>query len=189
MKGFLLRESSRGIDRISVQDRLLLDRTILFTDEVSPESADELITTLWALELEDPSSPIKLCLNSPGGEVTSGLAAYDAIMNLKCPVDTLCIGTAASMASILFLAGRERTMYEHTRIMIHDPLLSGLSGSRKALELEEEAKRLMDMRQTIAEIIAERSGNPIKKILEKTRADCYLSAKDALAFGIATKII
>ncbi len=126
MKGFLLRESSRGIDRISVQDRLLLDRTILFTDEVSPESADELITTLWALELEDPSSPIKLCLNSPGGEVTSGLAAYDAIMNLKCPVDTLCIGTAASMASILFLAGRERAMYEHTRIMIHDPLLSGL---------------------------------------------------------------
>ena len=189
MNACILRETSKGIERITPQDRLLQDRTIMFTEEVTPQSADELISALWALELEDPDAPIRLCLNSPGGEVSSGLAAYDVIMNLKSPVDTVCIGTAASMASILFLAGRERSMYSTTRIMIHDPLLSGLSGSRKALELEEEAKRRMDMRQTIASIISERSGNPLNKVLKMTAKDCYLSAGEALKLGIATKII
>ena len=189
MNACILKETSKGIERITTQDRLLQDRTIMFTEEVTPQSADELISALWALELEDPDAPIRLCLNSPGGEVSSGLAAYDVIKNLKSPVDTVCIGTAASMASILFLAGRERSMYSTTRIMIHDPLLSGLSGSRKALELEEEAKRLMDMRQTIASIISERSGNPLKKVLKMTVKDCYLSAVEALKLGIATKII
>ena len=189
MNGYLIRESSRGIDRITTQDRLLQDRKIIFTEEVTPVSADELISCLWALELEDSKAPITLCLNSPGGEVISGLAIYDSIEALSCPVNTVCIGTAASMASILFLAGEERSMYRHTRIMIHDPLLSGLSGSKKALELEKEAERLMEMRQTIAGIIAERSGNPIKKVLDMTRDDCYLSAHDALSLGIATKIL
>ena len=125
MNGYLLRESSRGIDRISMQDRLLQDRKIIFTEEVTPATADELISALWALELEDGNATITLCLNSPGGEVISGLAVYDSIMALSCPVNTVCIGTAASMASILFLAGEERSMYKHTRIMIHDPLLTG----------------------------------------------------------------
>lgn len=184
-----LRETSLGISHISIYDRLLQDRSIMFTDEVNPESANELISHLIALELEDGTLPITLYINSPGGEVNSGLAVYDVIMNLSVPVNTVCIGMAASMASVIFLAGRKRSMYEHTKIMIHDPILTGLSGSKRALELEKEAERLMETRKLIGSIIAERTGNPLKKVLDKTKEDCYMDASEAIKFGIATEVI
>lgn len=186
--GDFIRETSNGLNHVSIYDRLVQERKIFFTEEVNSRSANELIASLMALEIENSAEPITLFINSPGGEVDSGLAIYDVITRLRVPVDTVCIGTAASMASIIFLAGRNRCMYEHTKIMIHDPLLSGLSGVKKALELEKEAKRLMEVRDILGRIIAQRTGRTLKEVLSKTKEDCFLTAEEALKFGIATDI-
>ena len=189
MNGTFLKETSRGLERYTAADELLKNRRIFFTEEVTPASSIELIQYLICLEDQDEREPVTIYINSPGGEVVSGLAVYDTIRTLQCPVNTVCIGTAASMGSILFLAGEKRSMLPHTKIMIHDPLISGLTGSRKALELEKEAKQLLETREVIGKIIAERSGRKLKEVYAKTKEDCYLTAEEALDFGIATDIV
>ncbi len=188
MNGMILHESSRGIDVYTPESSLLKKRILFFTDEVNAESSNRMIEYLLYLDMNAPGEEITICINSPGGEVVSGLAVYDTIRGLKSPVRTVCIGTAASMGSILFLSGDKREMLPHTKIMIHDPLINGLSGSRKALELEKEAAQLMETRAIIAEIIAERSGNSLEDVYEKTKEDCYLDAGEAIDFGIATAV-
>ena len=185
----ILRESSRGIDMLCPEDKLLADRKVFFTEEVTSVSAVQLIQVLIYLEKEDSGKEITIYLNSPGGEVTSGLAVYDTIVGLKCPVRTVCIGTAASMGSILLLAGEKREILPHAQVMIHDPLINGLSGAQKALALEKEAEKLMKTREIIGKIIAERTGHTLDVVLEKTKEDCYLNAEESLAFGIVTKIV
>ncbi len=189
MKGLFLHESARGIDAYGPESGLLKSRMLFFTEEVTPASSNELIEYLLFLDKEAPGEEITLCINSPGGEVVSGLAVYDTIRMLESPVRTVCIGTAASMGSILFLAGERRLMLPHCKIMIHDPLIAGLSGSKKALELEKEAVKLMEARAIIGGIIAERSGHTLEEVYEKTKEDCYLDAEEAIDFGIATGII
>ena len=184
----VLIESSRGISCVSTEDKLFSERRIFFTESVTPESSAQLIRALLYLENEDPDKEIVLYINSPGGEVQSGLSVFDTILGLKCPVRTVCIGTAASMGSFLFLAGTEREMLPHSQIMIHDPLINGLSGVQKALSLEKEAEKLMQTRTVLGEIMAERTGRSLEEVYEKTKEDTYLSAKAALEFGIATKI-
>ena len=188
MMGLILQESSRGIDKYMPEDYLLKKRVLFFTDEVNAESSNRMIEYLLYLDLENPGEEITICINSPGGEVVSGLAVYDTIRSLKSPVRTVCIGTAASMGSILFLAGEKREMLPHTKVMIHDPLISGLNGRKKALELEKEAAQLMETRAIIAGIIADRSGRTLEEVYEKTKEDCFLDAEEALDFGIATDI-
>ena len=188
MNGFILHESSRGIDAYTPESSLLGKRILFFTEEVNADSSNRMIEYLLYLDADAPGREITLCINSPGGEVVSGLAVYDIIRSLKSPVRTVCTGTAASMGSILFLAGEERQMLPHTKIMIHDPLIGGLSGSKKALELEKEAVQLMETRAIIAGIISERSGRPLEEVYEKTKEDCYLNAQEAMDFGIATGI-
>jgi len=188
MNGLILHESSRGIDAYTPESSLLKKRILFFTEEVNADSSNRMIEYLLYLDMEDPGKEITICINSPGGEVVSGLAVYDTIRSLKSPVRTVCIGTAARMGSILFLAGEKREMLPHTKIMIHDPLISGLSGSRRALELEKEAAHLMETREITAEIIAVRSGHTLEEVYAKTKEDCYLNAKEAIDFGIATGI-
>ena len=188
MNGFILHESSRGIDSYDPESSLLRKRILFLPEELTAESANRMIGYLLHLELEAPGEEITLCINSPGGEVVSGLAVYDIIRGLKSPVRTVCIGTAASMGAVIFLAGGKREMLPHTKIMIHDPLIRGLSGSRKALELEKEAAQLMETRTVIAEIIAERSGHSPEEVYEKTKEDCFLNAQEAIDFGIATAV-
>ena len=188
MNGLILHESSRGIDAYTPESSLLKKRMLFFTEEVNADSGNRMIEYLLYLDMDDPGKEITICINSPGGEVVSGLAVYDTIRSLKSPVRTVCIGTAASMGSILFLAGEKREMLPHTKIMIHDPLISGLSGSKKALELEKEAVQLMETRAITAEIIAVRSGRTLEEVYAKTKEDCYLNAKEAIDFGIATGI-
>ena len=181
-------ESYRGYDLVKPEDKLLSSRMIFFTEEVTPTSSVELIELLLHLESEDPDKEITLFINSPGGEVASGLGVYDAIRGLKCPVRTVCIGTAASMGSILFLAGDKREMLPHTQVMIHDPLVNGLSGAQKALALEKEAEKLMKTREVIAGIIAERTGHTLEEVYEKTKDDCYMDAQECVSWNIATNI-
>ena len=118
MNAYILHESSRGIDTYSTESSLFRKRIIFFTEEVNPENSNRLIEYLLHLDADASGEEITICINSPGGEVVSGLAVYDTIRMLKSPVRTVCIGTAASMGSILFLAGEKREMLPHTKIMI-----------------------------------------------------------------------
>ena len=158
MNGMILKESSRGIDCYTPESRLLQDRMLFFTEEVNSDSSNKLIEYLLFLDKDDPGEEITLCINSPGGEVVSGLAAYDTMQMLKSPIRTVCIGTAASMASVLFLGGTRREMLPHTKLMIHDPLISGFSEPTMALQLRKRADQLMETREIIGGIISERNG-------------------------------
>lgn len=186
----ILKETVRGTDCIKIEDKLLSRREIFLTEEVNAETSNELIKQLMYLERQDSGKEINLYINSPGGEVISGLAVYDLISLMKSPVRTVCTGTAASMAAILFLAGEKREMLPHTRLMIHDPSFSGSSiGGKKSHELRHELEKLDEVREALAKIIAEKTGRPLEEIYDVTSDDTFYSAEEAIAFGLATGIM
>lgn len=186
----ILKETVRGTDCIKIEDELLSRREIFLTEEVNAETSNELIKQLMYLERQDSGKEINLYINSPGGEVISGLAVYDLISLMKSPVRTVCTGTAASMAAILFIAGKKREMLPHTRLMIHDPSFSGGSiGGKKSHELRHELEKLDEVREALAKIIAEKTGRPLEEIYDVTSDDTFYSAEEAIAFGLATGIM
>ena len=186
-------ESPRGPVVVPLDDKLLDERNLFLTSEVNTDSMTSLIKQVKYLtgdSREDKDKEITLYINSPGGDVTSGLALYDCLVASQAPIKTVCIGIAASMAAILFLASDNRTMLPHTRLMIHDPAFlntSGFSG-KKPHELQQEVDNLNRVKETLAEIIAEKTGKTLEEICEVTANDTYFSAQEALEFGLATEI-
>ena len=132
---------------------------------------------------------ITLYISSNGGEVTSGLSLYDYIRMMKSPLKTVCIGTAASMGAILFLAGDKRLMLPHSKIMIHDPTCAFGSNRITPLEAQDKTNDLMKIRKEICSIIAERTGRPLNQIYRRTHKDTLFTASEAIEFGIATEIM
>ncbi len=186
----ILKETVRGTDCIKIEDELLSRREIFLTDEVNAETSNELIKQLMYLERQDSGKEITLYINSPGGEVISGLAVYDLISLMKSPVRTVCTGTAASMGAILFLAGEKREMLPHTRLMIHDPSFGGGSiDGKKSHELRHELEKLDEVRAALAKIIAEKTGRPLEEIYDVTSDDTFYSVEEAITFGLATGIM
>lgn len=186
----ILMETVRGIEAVRIEDELMRNREIFLTGEVNAASTSELLKQLMYLDRESGSEEITLYINSPGGEVISGLAVYDLISLMNAPVRTVCIGTAASMGAILFLAGRKREMLPHTRLMIHDPSYSHRDiGGRKPHEIQHELDKLNETREALARIIAEKTGKTVEEIYEITADDTYYSAEEALDFGLATGIL
>lgn len=186
----ILKETVRGVERIPLEDELLMKRMIFLTDEVNERTSDELIKELLYLGESDPEEPVTLLINSPGGEVQSGLAVYDLIRLMKSPVNTVCIGRAYSMAAILFLSGEKRLMLPHTEIMIHDPSYSNANiGGQKPHEIQRKIDSLNETRMITDRIIAERTGKPLQEILKLTQEDTYYKAEAAVEYGIATGII
>ncbi len=186
----VIKETVRGIDIVTIEDELLLKREIFLVDEVNAQSANELIKELMFLEADNNEEEITLYINSPGGEAISGLAVYDYLTLIKAPVRTVCIGSCASMAAILFLAGERRQMLPHTRIMIHDPSFSNANMSgRKPHEIQHELDKLNEIRENIVGIIAERTGKKPEEIYEVTAEDTYYNAEEAIKFGLATEIL
>ncbi len=186
----ILKETVRGVEAVRIEDELLKNREIFLVDEVNPESCNELLKQLMYLENEDSSREVTLYINSPGGEVISGLAVYDYIRLMEAPVRTVCIGTAASMGAVLFLAGKDREMLPHTRLMIHDPSYSHRDiGGRKPHEIQHELDKLNETREALAGIIAEKTGKTLEEIYKVTAEDTYYSAAEAVEFGLATKTI
>lgn len=186
----ILKETVRGIETVQIEDELLRGREIFLTREVDAQSSGELIKQLMYLEREDSEKEITLYINSPGGEVISGLAVYDYIQFMKAPLRTVCLGTAASMGAILFLAGEKREMFLHTRLMIHDPSYSHRDiGGRKPHEIQHELDKLNETREALARIIADKTKKSMEEIYEVTADDTYYSAKEAVDFGLATGII
>lgn len=184
----VMKETSSGYFFSEIRDEMFKSREIECVGEINDESVYSLCRQLRQLQREDPDKEITMFINSPGGAVTSGLALYDVMAGLSCPIRTVCLGTAASMGSILFVAGTKREILPHGRVMIHDPL-QVMNGSITALQLEEESRLLMQTREILCKILSERTGHTVEEIYEKTRRDSYFNAEEAVAFGLADLVI
>lgn len=186
----IIKESARGYQPLQITDVLMQERKIFLVEEVNTETSSDLIKQLLFLENEAPGEEIKLYINSPGGDVHSGLAVYDCIRLISSPVTTVCIGTSASMGAILYIAGEKRLMLPHSRIMIHDPSFSGGNlGGKKPMEIQTELQTLIDVRTQLCDIISERTGKTVEEIYEVTKTDTYFNADEAIEFGLATEKI
>lgn len=182
----IVKETSSGLERLTIADALLQRREIWCVGEINGESAVSLILQLHHLKHEDPNAPITMYINSPGGSVSDGLAIIDTMHALKAPITTVCVGMAASMGALLFVSGQERLMLPNARLMIHDPLTTGISGS--ALEIERKSRELMKTREITAKILSETTGRTLDEILAATATDRYFDAEEALEFGLADRI-
>lgn len=184
----LIRETSEGFSRCAIQDEMFQRREIECVGEITEESVYSLILQLRYLASENPDAAVTMFINSPGGSVASGLALYDVMQAIRCPVRTVCTGIAASMAALLFISGSSREMLPHARVMVHDPLIPGGIGGT-ALKIDALAKDLMQVRETTAAIIAAHTGRSLDEVYAKTATDSYFNAGEAVAWGLADRII
>lgn len=183
----VIRETSDGTTARRLQDELFQRREIDCVGEIDPETAYSLILQLRHLQHTAPQEEITMYINSPGGHVVSGMALYDVMTALTCPIRTVCVGQASSMAAVLFVCGNRRDILPHARVMIHDPRVGDVGGS--ALTLDAISKDLMKTREATAAIIARHSGRSLEAVLEKTAKDSYFDAGEAVAFGLADRVI
>lgn len=184
----IIRETSEGMARLPLADVMLQRREIWLTGEITSELADAVIAQILHLDAEASGEEITLYIDSPGGSVTAGLAIYDVMQAISAQIRTVCIGTAASMAAVLFAAGDRREILQHGEVMIHDPLVSGgISGS--ALAVQDKSDRLMAKRKVLCGILAQHAGKTIKQIYKVTAKDSWYGAEEAVAFGLADEVI
>ncbi|MDL2207671.1 ATP-dependent Clp endopeptidase proteolytic subunit ClpP [Desulfovibrio sp. OttesenSCG-928-F20] len=177
--------SERAYD---IYSRLLKDRIVLLGDAVDDHTASLVCAQLLFLESEDPEKEIYLYINSPGGVVTAGLAIYDTMRYVTCPIATLCMGQAASMGALLLTAGTSGLRYAlpHSRIMIHQPS-GGFRG--QATDIEIHARETMRVKQMLNEIMAEHSGQSVERIAELTERDNFMSAAEAAELGLIDRVL
>ena len=184
----IIEETSAGFSSYRIIDKMFADREIACVGEIDAAKTDALCLQLRYLQKADPDSEITIFINSPGGEVQSGLAIYDVMKAISCPIRTVCLGMAASMAALLFIAGDERDMLPHSRVMIHDPLIAGGVGG-SALEVKTIADNLLRTREITAQVIADHTGKSIEEVYKVTARDTYFEAQEAVDFGLADRII
>jgi ATP-dependent Clp protease, protease subunit len=184
----VVEQSNRGERAYDIYSRLLKDRIIFIGSAIDNEVANLLVAQLLFLESEDPEKDISFYINSPGGIVSAGLAVYDTIRYIKPDVSTVCIGQAASMGALLLAAGAKgkRVALPNSRVMIHQPL-GGAQG--QATDIKIQANEILKMRDTLNKILAHHTGQKLKKISEDTDRDFFMSAKDAMAYGIVDKVV
>lgn len=186
----ILRESAHGISRISIEDELLRSGEIFLTDEVCPATMNALLKQMMFLSRDAPNREITLYINSPGGDVTSGLAVYDFMRMTQTPIRTVCVGTAASMGAILFLAGQKREMLPHAQLMIHDPSPGGGSmAGMKPAEMEEHLGALRQVQKILCDIVTEVSGMERRRVSAVMKKDTFFDAEKAVRFGLATGVV
>lgn len=184
----IIRETSEGMARLPLADVMLQRREIWLTGEITSELADAVIAQILHLDAEAPGEEITLYIDSPGGSVTAGLSIYDVMQAVSADIHTVCVGTAASMAAVLFGRRRPAGDTAHGEVMIHDPLVSGgISGS--ALTVQDKSNRLMDKRQIAVWLLAEHTGKSLKQIYKVTGKDTYFGAEEAVEFGLADSIV
>ena len=183
----VLEQTSRGERSYDIYSRLLKERIIFLSGEVTDDSASLIVAQLLFLESEDPSKDIQLYIDSPGGSVSAGLAIYDTMNYIKCDVATTCIGMAASMGAFLLAAGEKGKRYAlpNAEVMIHQPL-GGARG--QATEIQIAAEHILKTRERLNRILAERTGKTVEEIAAATERDNFLSAQEALEFGLIDSI-
>jgi ATP-dependent Clp protease protease subunit len=187
MVPMVIEQSGRGERAYDIYSRLLRDRVVFLVGPVNDQTANLVVAQLLFLESENPDKDISLYINSPGGSVYSGMAIFDTMQFVKPDVSTICVGMAASMGAFLLAAGAKgkRFALPNSRIMIHQPS-SGAQG--QAADIEIAAREILDLRGRLNRILAERSGQPVERIERDTDRDNFMSAEDAVSYGIIDKI-
>ncbi|ALS25617.1 Clp protease [Paenibacillus sp. 32O-W] len=184
----VIEQSNRGERAYDIYSRLLKDRIIFLGTPINDVVANSIIAQMLFLAADDPDKDINLYINSPGGSITSGMAIYDTMQYIKPDVSTICVGMAASMGAFLLAAGAKGKRYAlpNSEVMIHQPL-GGAEG--QATDIEIRARRILKMRDKLNAILAERTGQPLERIEKDTDRDYFMSAEEALAYGIVDKVI
>ncbi len=185
---YVVEQTSRGERSYDIFSRLLNDRIIMLNDQVDNASASIIIAQLLFLEGQDPNKDIYFYINSPGGSVSAGLAIYDTMQYIKCGVSTICIGMAASMGAFLLAAGAKgkRMALPNSEIMIHQPLGQAQG---QATDILIHAKHIEKTRNTLNTILAVRTGRALEEIVRDTERDNFMSAKEAMEYGLIDKVI
>lgn len=185
---YVIEQTSRGERSYDIYSRLLKERIIFLGEEVNETTASLVVAQLLFLESEDPGKDIHLYINSPGGVITAGMAIYDTMNYIKCDVSTICIGMAASMGAFLLAGGAKgkRFALPNAEIMIHQPA-GGAQG--QATEIDIVAKHILQIREKLNKILAERTGQPLEVIQRDTERDHYMTAQEAVAYGLVDQVI
>ncbi len=184
----VVEQTNRGERSYDIFSRLLNDRIVFLSDEVNDTTASLVVAQMLFLEAQDPDKEISFYINSPGGSVTAGMAIYDTMQFIKCDVSTICIGMAASMGAFLLSSGAKgkRLALPHSEIMIHQPL-GGARG--QATDIQIQAEQILRVKRTMNEILAANTGKPLDVIERDTDRDNYMTAEQALEYGLVDKII
>ena len=185
---YVVEQTSRGERSYDIFSRLLNDRIVMLSEEVNDTTASLIVAQLLYLEAQDPDKDIQFYINSPGGVITSGLAIYDTMQYIKCDVSTICIGMAASMGAFLLSAGAKgkRMALPNAEIMIHQPS-GGAQG--QATDIQIQARRIQSMKQKLNEILAANTGKPLEQIAADTERDNFMTAQEALEYGLIDRVI
>lgn len=185
---YVIEQTNRGERSYDIYSRLLKDRIIFLGTPINDAVANTVIAQMLFLAADDPEKDISLYINSPGGSITAGMAIYDTMQFIKPDVSTICIGMAASMGAFLMAAGTKgkRLALPNSEIMIHQPL-GGAEG--QASDIEIRAKRILRLRDKLNQILSERTGQPLKRIEKDTDRDFFMTAQEAMEYGIVDKVI
>ena len=182
-------EQTHRVERAyDIWSRLMKDRIVFLGTEINDDIANVIVAQLLFLESEDPEKDVNLYINSPGGSVSAGLAIYDTMQYVRCPITTICIGQAASMGAVILAAGTKgrRKALPHSRIMIHQPL-GGARG--QASDIEIQAKEILKMKQILSKILADHAGKTIEQVIRDSDRDNYMSAIAAKEYGLIDDVV
>lgn len=184
----VIEQTNRGERSYDIFSRLLNDRIVFLSDEVNDTTASLVVAQMLFLEAQDPDKDISFYINSPGGSVSAGMAIYDTMQFIKCDVSTICIGMAASMGAFLLSSGTKgkRIALPHSEIMIHQPL-GGARG--QATDIQIQAEQILRIKRTLNEILAANTGKPLEVIEKDTDRDNYMTAQQALEYGLIDQIL
>jgi len=184
----VIEQTSRGERSYDIYSRLLNDRIVFLSEEVNDVTASLVVAQLLYLESQDPDKEIQLYINSPGGSITSGMAIYDTMQYIKCDVSTLCVGMAASMGAFLLAAGTpgKRFALPNSEIMIHQPL-GGFQG--QATDIKIHADRIIQIKEKLNSILAKETGKPLEVISRDTERDNFMTADQAMEYGLIDKVL
>ena len=188
---YVVEQTARGERSYDIFSRLLNDRIVMLSEEVNNTTASLIVAQLLYLEGQDPDKDISLYINSPGGSITAGMAIYDTMNYIKCDVSTICIGMAASMGAFLLAAGAKgkRMALPNSEIMIHQPLISGGGLQGQTTDIQIHTDHLVRTREKMNTILAQRTGKTVEQIAQDTERDNYLSAQEAMEYGLIDSVI
>mgnify|MGYP000764182436 FL=1 len=188
---YVIEQTSRGERSYDIYSRLLKDRIIYLGEDVNPTTSSLIVAQMLFLESEDPDKEIYFYINSPGGSITDGMAIVDTMNYIKCPVETVCVGLAASMGAVLLTAGEKgkRFAMPNSEIMIHQPLIGGGGLQGQATEIKIHADHLVRIREKLNKFLSERTGKPLDVIEKDTERDNYMTAEEALEYGLIDGIM
>ena len=188
---YVIEQTSKGERSYDIFSRLLKDRIIFLGEDVNATTASLVVAQLLFLESEDPDKEINLYINSPGGSVTDGLAIVDTMNYIKCPVTTTCIGLAASFGAVLLANGEKGKRYAtpNAEILIHQPLIGGNGITGQTTDIKIHAENMIKTRERLNKILSDRTGKPLEQIMQDTERDHYMTAEEALEYGLIDEIL